>query len=425
MEGTSARQGGSDGDFNTKDGGSFESAAGRRDHGCHFDQAWTAACGWGDIMTMRVRAAILRQSGLSRPYAESLPLTIETVDLASPGPGEVLVKIAAAGLCHSDLSGINGDRPRPLPVALGHEAAGVVAQLGDGVTDLEVGDHVVMSFLPVCGHCGPCADGRAALCAPGHAANSRGTLLSGARRIRCEEVEINHHSGVCAFSEYAVIHRRSIVRIDRDLPLVQAALFGCGVMTGVGAVMNTCGVLPGQTVAVIGLGGVGLSAVLGAVASGASQVIAVDLSADKLALARTVGATDTFLASDPDCAAAIRAASAGGVDHAIEMAGAAKAFELAFAVTRRGGMTTTAGLARPGTAFQVPAVDLVGEERRVQGCYMGSCVPSRDIPRFIKMFQQGRLPVDRLLSSTGPLEEINAAFDRLDRGEIVRHVIVM
>jgi alcohol dehydrogenase len=374
---------------------------------------------------MRVRAAILRQSGLPRPYADSRPLSIETIDLAPPGPGEVMVKIAAAGLCHSDLSGINGDRPRPLPVALGHEAAGIVAELGDGVDDLAPGDHVVMSFLPVCGHCAPCSEGRASLCAPGHAANAKGTLLSGARRITCEGVPINHHSGVCAFSEYAVIHRRSIVRIDPDLPLTIAALFGCGVMTGVGAAMNTCGIKPGQSVAVIGLGGVGLSTLLGAVAAGAGQVIAVDLAADKLALARTLGATDAFLANDPDSVGAIRDLTKGGVDHAIEMAGAAKAFEFAFAITRSGGMTTTAGLAPPSTAFAIPAVALVGEERRVQGCYMGSCVPSRDIPRFIAMYRQGKLPVDKLLSSTGPLDDINAGFDRLARGEVVRHVIVM
>lgn len=376
-------------------------------------------------MTMRVRAAILRQSGLPRPYAESKPLTIETVELAPPGPGEVLVRIAAAGLCHSDLSGINGDRPRPLPIALGHEAAGVVEALGDGVDDLEAGDHVVMSFLPTCGHCGPCSSGRAALCTPGHAANARGTLLSGARRIACDGVAVNHHSGVCAFSERSVIHRRSIVKVDRDLPFEHAALFGCGVMTGVGAALNTCGVTPGQGVAVVGLGGVGLSSVLGAVAAGAGRVVAIDLAADKLALARTLGATDTFLAGDEGTAAAVRDLTHGGVDHAIEMAGAAKAFELAFAITRPGGTTTTAGLARPGTNFALPAVALVGEERRVQGCYMGSCVPSRDIPRFIAMFRQGRLPVDRLLSSTGPLDDINAAFDRLDRGEVVRHVILL
>ena len=375
---------------------------------------------------MQVRAAVLRQSGLPRPYADSRPLSIENIRLDPPGPGEVLVRIAAAGLCHSDLSGINGDRPRPLPIALGHEAAGVVEELGAGVDDLRPGDHVVMSFLPVCGHCAPCSEGRAQLCEPGHAANRAGVLLSGARRIRCDDGSLlNHHSGVCAFSERAVIHRRSIVRIDPDLPLEQAALFGCGVMTGVGTALNTCRIRPGESVAVVGLGGVGLSAVLGAVAAGAGRVIAIDLAQDKLDLARTIGATDTFLATDPDMAAAVRDLTGGGVDHAMEMAGSARAFGTAFDVTRRGGQTVTAGLANPGTPFTVPPVTLVGDERAVRGAYMGSCVPSRDIPRYIALFRQGKLPVDRLLSSTGPLEEINEGFDRLDRGEVVRHVILM
>ncbi|WP_233560076.1 zinc-dependent alcohol dehydrogenase family protein [Teichococcus wenyumeiae] len=347
------------------------------------------------------------------------------MELRPPGPEEVLVKIAAAGLCHSDLSGINGDRPRPLPVALGHEASGVVVETGSGVTDLAAGDHVVMSFLPVCGHCPSCSDGRASLCQPGHAANAAGTLLSGKRRIVCDGAEVNHHSGVSAFSEYSVIHRRSIVKIDQEIPLVQAALFGCAVMTGVGTVLNTCGVRLGQSVAVVGLGGVGLSSVLGAVAAGAGQVIAIDLSAEKLRIARDLGATHAFLADDPDIQESVRELTDGGVDHAVEMAGAAAAFELAFRLTRRGGTTATAGLASPNSVFHIPPVPLVAEERVIRGSYMGSCVPSRDIPRYISLFRSGKLPVDKLLSSTGPLEGINAAFDRLDRGEVVRHVVVM
>lgn len=374
---------------------------------------------------MKVRSAILRQSGLPRPYATSHPLVIETVDLAPPGPGEVLVKIAAAGVCHSDLSGINGDRPRPMPVALGHEAAGIVEEVGPQVTDLKRGDHVVMSFVPTCGTCAMCAEGRAALCEPGNAANVAGTLLSGARRFSCDDGAINHHCGVCAFSEYSVVSRRSIVKIGPDLPLAEAALFGCGVMTGVGTVMNTCQVRPGQSVAVIGLGGVGLAALLGAVASGAGRIVAIDLQPHKLEIARSLGATDVFLANDPDVVRLVRERTAGGVDHAVEMAGATKAFELAYAITRRGGTTATAGLPAPSTQFSIPAVPLVAEERVIKGGYMGSCVPSRDIPRYIALYQAGKLPVDRLLSGTGPLEEINAAFDQLDRGEVIRHVIVM
>lgn len=375
---------------------------------------------------MKVRSTILRQMGLPRPYAQSRPLSVETVNLAPPGPGEVLVKMAAAGVCHSDLSGINGDRPRAMPLAIGHEASGVVAELGQGVHDLEVGDHVVMSFIPACGTCAMCAEGRPQICEIGNAANLAGTLISGARRFSCDDGSmINHHCGVCAFSEYSVISRRSIVKIRKDIPLVEAALFGCAVMTGVGTVMNTCQVRPGQSVAILGLGGVGLAGLLGAIACGASRVIAIDLNPDKLKIAKELGATDTFLANDPDVIRLVREATNGGVDHAVELAGAAKAFELAYAITRRGGTTATGGLPPGPTQFAFPAAQLVAEERVIKGGYQGSCVPSRDIPRYIDLYMQGKLPVNKLLSSTGPLDGVNEAFDRLDRGEVIRHVVVM
>lgn len=373
---------------------------------------------------MRVRAAVLRASPVSAPYAQTRPLSIETLTLDPPGADEVLVKIAAAGLCHSDLSVINGDRPRPTPMVLGHECSGTVAEVGSGVSDLQPGDPVVMSFLPTCGHCLSCMDGRAQLCEPGHAANGRGTLLSGARRFHCDDgAAPYHHSGVSAFAEYAVVSRRSVVRIDPAMPLVRAALFGCAVMTGVGTVVNTCRVRPGDTVAVVGLGGVGLSSVLGAVASGAARVIALDLAQDKLDLAASMGATDTFLATDPEVVEQVRALTGGGVDHAIEMAGSARAFDLAYRITKRGGKTATAGLANPNSQFAIPPVNLVAEERTIHGSYMGSCVPVRDIPRFIALHLAGKLPVERLLSGTGPLEEINAGFDLLNEGKVVRHVI--
>ncbi|MGO7135903.1 zinc-dependent alcohol dehydrogenase family protein [Rhizobium leguminosarum] len=373
---------------------------------------------------MQMRSVILRESGLSKPYAQSKPLVIETVELTPPGPLEVLVKIKAAGVCHSDLSAINGDRPRPLPVALGHEASGVVIEVGPGVDNVKEGDHVVMSFLPICGHCSYCAEGRASLCEPGYKANAAGTLLSGSRHIRLKGYEVNHHSGVSAFSEYAVVSANSVVKITKEIDLAKAALFGCAVVTGVGAVMNTCGVKPGDSVAVIGLGGVGLAAILGAVASGAGQIVAVDLVPAKLELAKELGATRTFLASDPDVAAAIKASTGGGVDYAIEMAGSARAFDLAYNITKRGGTTATAGLANVNSKFEISPLPLVGEERTIKGSYMGSCVPSRDIPRYIDLFLQGKLPVDKLLSSTGSLDEINEAFDRLDRAEVIRHLIL-
>jgi alcohol dehydrogenase len=372
---------------------------------------------------MKIRAAVLRRSPVEPPFAASRPLSIEDLELEAPGNDEVLVRIGAAGLCHSDLSVINGDRPRPMPMALGHEAAGTVASVGPGIHDLAPDDHVVMSFMPSCGHCLPCAEGRPALCIPGADANLNGRLLSGARRLSCEEVPIHHHLGVSGFATHAVVSRHSAIRIDPDIPFTHAALFGCAVLTGVGAVVNTCRVQPGQTVAVVGLGGVGLAAVLGAVASGAERVVAVDLARDKLAIALSLGATDAFLASDPDVVEQIREATKGGVDHALEMAGAVKAFDLAYRITRRGGTTATAGLANPSSQFAIPAVSLVSEERRVLGSYLGSCVPSRDVARFIGLYRRGRLPVDRLLSSTGPLEGINEAFDRLHAGQVIRHVI--
>ncbi|WP_457587634.1 zinc-dependent alcohol dehydrogenase family protein [Ensifer canadensis] len=373
---------------------------------------------------MYTRSVILRESGLPKPYSQSRPLAIERVELTPPGPMEVLIKVKAAGVCHSDLSAINGDRPRPLPVALGHEASGIVEELGPGVDNVKKGDHVVMSFLPVCGHCSYCAEGRPSLCEPGYMANAAGTLLSGSKHIRLNGYEINHHSGVSAFSEYAVVSANSVVKITKEVDLAQAALFGCAVVTGVGAIMNTCAVKPGQSVAVIGLGGVGLAAVLGAAASGAGEIVAIDLMPEKLALAEKLGATKTFLASDPDIAKQVRSATNGGVQYAVEMAGSARAFELAYNITRRGGMTTTAGLANVNSKFEISPLPLVGEERTIKGSYMGSSVPSRDIPRYIDLFRQGRLPVDQLLSSTGSLDDINEAFDRLDRGEVIRHLIL-
>lgn len=373
---------------------------------------------------MKIRAAVLNAMGAPPPYAQSRPLAIETLDLAPPGPGEVLVRIAAAGLCHSDLSVINGDRPRPMPMALGHEAAGVVEALGEGVTDLAPGDHVVLVFVPSCGHCAPCAEGRPALCEPGAAANGAGTLLSGAHRLSRDGTPIHHHLGCSVFAEYATVSRRSLVKIDPELPLDEAALFGCAVLTGVGAVVNTAQVRAGATVAVVGLGGVGLASLLGALAAGARQVVAIDLVEAKLELARSLGATHVFDARAPDCVEAVRAATAGGVEFAFELAGSVRALELAYKVTRRGGTTVTAGLPPPTATFALPAVNLVAEERTLKGSYIGTCVPSRDVPRYIDLYRRGRLPVERLMTGRLALDEINAGFDRLGEGRAVRQVVV-
>ncbi len=372
---------------------------------------------------MKTTAAVLRTMGAARPYADSRPLALKTVTLDPPGPGEVLVAIKAAGLCHSDLSVINGDRPRPMPMALGHEAAGVVEALGPGVGDLAVGDHVVMVFMPSCGHCDPCAGGRPALCEPGAAANGKGELLGGGVRLHDEGGDLHHHLGCSAFAAHAVVSRRSLVKVDADLPFEHAALFGCAVLTGVGAVVNTAGVRAGQSVAVVGLGGVGLSSVLGALASGASPVVAVDLSEDKLALARSLGPVRTVNAGDADAVEQVRALTGGGADVVFEMAGSVRALEAAWRMTRRGGTTVTAGLPPPEAALAVNVVQLVAEERTLKGSYIGTCVPSRDIPRYVALFRDGRLPVDRLLSGTIALADINAAFDALAEGAAVRTVV--
>jgi alcohol dehydrogenase len=372
---------------------------------------------------MKIKAAVLNKMGLAPPYAKSKPLSIEEVELDDPGHGEVLVRIAAAGLCHSDLSVIDGNRPRPTPMVLGHEAAGVVEKLGPGVDDLSLGDHVVMVFVPSCGHCLPCAEGRPALCEPGAAANGAGTLLCGQRRLRRNGTDVHHHLGVSAFAQFATVSRRSLVKIDKELPLDEAALFGCAVLTGVGAVINTAKVSAGTSVAVVGLGGVGLSSLLGALAVGARRIVAVDLSDDKLGLARQLGATDTFNPGHVGAIDEIKSATNGGVEFAFEMAGSVRAMDLAYKITRRGGTTVTAGLPPPDHSFALPQVNLVAEERTVKGSYIGTCVPVRDLPRYIELYRRGRLPVDRLMSGRLDLEEINLGFDRLHEGKAVRQVV--
>jgi alcohol dehydrogenase len=372
---------------------------------------------------MKTRAAVLYAMEQPVPYARSRPLVIEEVELDDPGPGEVLVEVGGAGLCHSDLSVIDGSRPRTVPLVMGHEASGVVRAVGPGVRQLLPGDHVVFAFMPACGHCQPCRTGRPALCENGAQANAAGCLLSGQRRFRNTHGTLNHHLGVSAFSQFTVAAQESVVKIDPSLPLEIAALFGCAVLTGVGAVVNTARVEPGTSMAIFGLGGVGFSAVLGARAAGAYPIVAVDLLPSKLELACQLGATYAVDASQDDAVQAIRDLTGGGAACVIESAGSERALAQAYQATRRGGLTVTVGLPHPSRQFAVPALSLVAEERTVKGSYLGSAVPSRDIPRFISLYQAGVLPVDRLLTRTLSLDEINPAFDALAGGEVVRQVI--
>jgi alcohol dehydrogenase len=373
---------------------------------------------------MKVRGAVLRDIGLEAPYAKSKPLVIEELELDGPGPGELLVKVRAAGLCHSDLSVINGSRPRVMPMVLGHEAAGEVVETGPDTQGFAVGDHVVLAFVPSCGHCLPCLSGRAALCEPGAAANTAGTLLSGDRRWhQLDDRDLHHHLGVSAFADHIVVSSQSAVKVDDDLPFEIAALFGCAVLTGVGAATNSAQITPDDRVAIFGLGGVGLAALLGAVLSGAGMVVAVDLVPEKLKLARELGATHAVMAGD-DAVAEVRGITGAGADKAIETVGSARVLADAYAATRRGGTTVTVGLPHPEQMLSIPAVSLVAEERTLKGSYLGSCVPKRDIPRFIDMYQAGRLPVDKLLTDRLSLDELNEGFDRLAAGQGVRQAVI-
>ena len=374
---------------------------------------------------MKTRAAVLHEMGQSRPYTHSQPMAIEQLELGAPGYNEVIVDIKAAGLCHSDLSVIDGNRPRQLPMVLGHEAAGVVAELGPGVERLKVGDHVVFAFLPSCGHCGYCKSGKAALCEPGAKANGNGTLLSGERKIKnLSGKSYYHHLGVSGFADYAVASVDSLVRVDRQIPFDIAALFGCAVMTGVGAVVNTAQVRLGDSVLIAGLGGVGLAAILGAKAAGARQVIGVDLLENKRKAALSLGADHVLDGSSSDILANILELSRGGVDIALEFAGAIPALELCYVATKRGGTTVTAALPHPDAKLNLSPVSLVGMEKSIKGSYLGSCVPDRDIPNYLALYQAGRLPVDHLITHRLSLDEINLGFEQLAAGQAIRQIII-
>lgn len=373
---------------------------------------------------MKTKAAVLYAMGVERPYDKSEPLLIEEVELDKPGPDEILVKIHAAGLCHSDLSAIDGNRPRQVPMVLGHEAAGEIVELGVGVNGLAVGDHVVFSFVPICGHCMPCMTGRPALCENGVSANNKGVLLRGGSRLHNNgHSNIHHHMGVSGFAEYAVVSRYSAVRIDQSLPYHIAALFGCAVMTGVGAVINTAKLMLGQTVLITGLGGVGFAALLGAIAGGASRIIIADVNKEKLKKGLELGAHEAIDSSEENALEKIRDLTNGGVDIGFEFAGVIQALEFTYNATARGGKTVTAGLPHPSKMMQLAPVKLVAEERTLQGSYIGSCIPARDIPAYIKLYQSGRLPVEKLLTHTLSLNEINIGFERLAKGDAIRQII--
>jgi alcohol dehydrogenase len=372
---------------------------------------------------MKTTAAVLRAITEKRPYTESKPMVLEELELSAPRPGELLVRIEAAGVCHSDISVVDGSRIRPLPMALGHEAVGVVEQLGPGVRDVAAGDHVVLTFVPSCGLCAECSAGRPALCLPAAAANGSGNLLHGPSVLRDSKGQVvYHHLGVSGFANYAVVARESAVVIPKDVPLQTAALFGCAVLTGTGAVLNTASVRPGQSVAIFGLGGVGLSAVMGAAVASAYPIIAVDPVESKRKVALELGATAAL--SPEEAATGIKDLTGGGVEIGFEAAGVPAVLEAAFKATRRGGTTVAMGLPHPSKVLSLPALAFAGEGRTLTGSYMGSSAPQRDIPRYIALWKAKRLPVEKLQSATLPMSQINEAFETLASGAAIRQVLL-
>ena len=355
-----------------------------------------------------MRAAVLR----------SIPgeLTIENVDIDLPGPHEVLVRNVAAGVCHSDHHYLVGKYTTPLPTVMGHESSGVVEAVGDQVTHVKPGDHVVACLSVFCGHCEYCLTGRMALCS-----QDGTTRDDGSARLSQGGELVHPYSAIGAFAEQMLLHEHAVVRIDSDIPHLSAATVGCAVVTGLGSVFNTARVKPGATVAVIGCGGVGLNVIQGSVLTGAARVIAVDVFPRKLEMAKQFGATDVVL-SDHDTIGAVVEITRGGVDYAFDAVGMKETAQQAFGMLRRGGTATLIGMIPLGVEISLPGVDFL-YEKTVRGSNMGSTRSRVDIPRYLDLYRSGRLELDALISRTRPLDEIGEAMADLEGDSVARTVI--
>ncbi len=363
-----------------------------------------------------MKAAVLREVGQ--------PLQIETVSIGKPGPREVLIRTKAAGVCHSDLHFVEGSYAHPLPAVLGHESAGIVEAVGSEVRTVKVGDHVITCLNPYCGHCEVCLTGHMNLCV------SPETRRAKTDEPRLFKEDLGGQRGPMAqflnlssFAEMMLVHEHACVAIRRDMPFDLAALIGCSVTTGVGAVIQTSQVRPGETVAVIGCGGVGLATVNGAAIAGAGRIIAIDRVPAKLELARQFGATDLIDANDGDPVKQVQDLTGGGVHHSFEAIGLKATAEQSFRMLRRGGTANIIGMIPVGTKIELHGADFLGE-RRIQGSYMGSNRFPVDMPRLVDFYMSGKLKLDAMISRRIRLEEINSAFDELKRGELARSVIV-
>ena len=358
-----------------------------------------------------MKAAVLREA--------NVPMEIEDVDVALPGSREVLVRAAATGVCHSDLHYFNGTYPGRMPMILGHETAGVVEQVGSDVRYVKPGDHVITCLSVFCGHCEYCLTGRMNLCQEPETRRERGEEP----RISPAGQAVEQFANLGSFAEYMLVHEHAVVKIREDMPFAQAALIGCGVVTGVGSVIHTAKVQPGETVAVIGCGGIGLSCINGAAIVGAGRVIAIDTVASKLDLARTFGATDTINAREDNPVGAVMGMTGGGVHHAFEAIGLKATAEQAFQMLRHGGTATIIGMIPPGEMIAMHGPDFVFE-KKIQGTFMGSNRFRVDMPRFVDFYLQGKLHLDELVSKRIALNEVNDALLELETGELARSVIV-
>jgi alcohol dehydrogenase len=366
---------------------------------------------------MRIRGAVLEETRGT--------LAVQDLELAAPGPHEVLVNLRASGVCHSDLNAIDGTAETPCPAVLGHEGAGVVEAVGEKVTRVRPGDHVALSWLPACGECAECTRGFPWLCSTSWSGLSTGGLEDGTTRLSRDGEPVFHYCYLSTFADACVVPERSCVPIDNDVPFEIAALVGCGVSTGVGAVARTAEVKRGDRVAVVGCGGVGLSALMAAVALGAEPIVAVDVVQEKLDVARSFGATADVLwrGSAEETAEAVRAASGGGVDVAVEATGRPEAMLAAYLSTRKRGAAVLVGIPAEGAVLELPAGTVVRGERRVLGSIYGSSQPERDFPSTLELYREGRLPLDRLVSHRLGLEEVGRAFELMTSGEALRAVL--
>ena len=362
---------------------------------------------------MKMQAAVL--------YAPNEPLVIESVDLDDPTDREVLVRIKAAGVCYSDYHVMKGEWAMPLPIVLGHEAAGVVEKTGSNVTRVTPGDHVILNFRANCGTCHHCTVGRPVLC--DGIETPRTAMFDGTVRLHRNGEDIHHFTRVSSFAEFAVVPESGAVPVTRNMPHGPAALVGCAVMTGVGAVINTARVQAGSSVLVIGCGGVGLNVVQGARLAGARRIIALDTLQNKLAYAREFGATDTLVAAEGDVVARVQELTGGGVDYAFEAIGNSATIAQAYEATAPGGTTVVVGMAPEDDEVKINALSLPRTEKTIVGSWYGSARPWVDLPRLAEQYLAGQLKIDEMISRTYRLEEINEAYDALGRGEVARSVI--